>query len=217
MEFVYVVERRRLFDLAFPHGLVSAAERREEVGEYLRRIRAHGFFVERRKAEEDSSLKQIIPYVVVCRAGEVLLLTRGDRQGEARLHGKRSIGIGGHINPVDHSEGDVLLRGLDRELDEELHLATRPELSLAGFLNDDSTPVGSVHFGMVVVARVRTGTVRIRETEMMDGTLVRVEQLLHLHEEEPARFETWSALLLQRWSDVAGADLPLQQTLERPA
>lgn len=32
-------------------------------------------------------------------------ITRGGSGGEARLHDKGSIGIGGHINPVDRQSG----------------------------------------------------------------------------------------------------------------
>ena len=99
MEFVYVVERSRLFDLHFPHGLVLYEQNPAEVQSYVDRIREHGFFIERRKAEEDSSFQQVIPYVVVRRPGEVLLLERKSTQGEARLHGKRSIWRGGACEP----------------------------------------------------------------------------------------------------------------------
>src|SRR5262245_26677858 len=152
MEFVYVVARSRLFDLSFPHGFVSAAADRKGATDRIARIRTHGFFVERRAAEQDSSWKQVIPYVVVRRGDALLLLERKKKQGEARLHGKLSIGVGGHINPVDDGGaggGDVLLEGLRRELDEELDVQGALDVRAAGFLNDDSTDVGAVHYGLV--------------------------------------------------------------------
>src|SRR5688572_9668213 len=101
MEFVFVVERARLFDLSYPHGFVPAAADRDAAADRIARIRRHGFFVERRAAEQNSAWKQIIPYVVVRRGESILLLERKKKQGEVRLHGKLSIGVGGHINPVD--------------------------------------------------------------------------------------------------------------------
>jgi predicted NUDIX family phosphoesterase len=213
MEFVFVVERQQLFDLAFPQGLRLLADHGTEVQEYVRRCRQHGFFVERRKAEQDSSLKQIIPYVVVRQGDRVLLLERQAKQGESRLHGKLSIGIGGHINPVDDG-ADVLLMGLRRELEEELYLEGDPKLTIAGCLNDDATAVGSVHFGLVAVADLGSGGVRIRETDMMAGELIPREQLLQKYEAEGERFETWSAFLLQHLDAVLSAQLLIEDAFQ---
>ena len=116
MEFVYVVKRHDLFERRFPHGLEVLDE--AATADVTGRIRARGFFVERRHAETDATLKQIIPYCVVVRGGDVFLTRRTSKGGDARLFGKRSIGIGGHINPVDGA--DVLALGLRREIEEEL-------------------------------------------------------------------------------------------------
>ena len=213
MEFVYVVERARLFDLSFPHGLISAATCREQVQAYLTRIRDHGFFLERRKAEQDSSFKQIIPYMAIKKDDQVMLLERSDKQGEARLHGKRSIGIGGHINPVDVDAADILLEGLRREVQEELHVDGSLDYRVAGFLNDDSSDVGSVHFGLVVVADASNAQVSIRETDMMDGRFVARSELVDLHAAEPDRFETWSALLVERLDEVLSSEISLSRAL----
>ncbi len=212
MEFVYVVERNRLFDLSFPHGLVSLSDQRETVNRYVERIRTHGFFVERRKAEQDSRWKQIIPYVVVKQDDRILLLERKNKQGEARLHGKRSIGVGGHVNPIDEDSQHVLAAGLHREVEEELDVGGPYQVKVAGFLNDDATDVGSVHFGMVALLTT-SAPVSIRETDMMDGRLVSPQELTELHQQDPDRFETWSSLLLDRLNDVLKADLDLNAAL----
>ena len=215
MEFVLVVERARLFDLSFPQGFVAAARDRAAAADRLARIRRHAFFVERRKAEQDSSWKQVIPYVVVTRGDSLLLLERTKRQGEARLHGKLSIGVGGHVNPVDRGDderpGDVLLEGLRRELAEELAVTGPVELRAAGFLNDDATDVGAVHFGLVAVADARRAEVKIRETELMSGRFVPRAELTELCRRERDRFETWSSLLVDRLDDVLASDLSLEE------
>jgi predicted NUDIX family phosphoesterase len=210
MEFVYVVERARLFDLSFPQGFVAAAADRPAAADRLARIRRHGFFVERRKAEQDSSWKQVIPYVVVAKGDSILLLERTGRQGEKRLHGKLSSGIGGHVNPVD-TGGDVLLEGLRRELSEELTIDGALDLRAAGFLNDDATDVGAVHFGLVALADARAAEVSIRETELMHGRFVPRAELAELCRRERARFESWSSLLIDRLDEVLASDLPLEQ------
>jgi len=106
MEFVWVVPRKHLFPEATPHGLL-ALEPQELEHRFLVPAREHGFFIERRYAESHPEYKQPIPYVAVCRGDEVLCLTRLSTQGEKRLPGKRSIGVGGHINPCDLLEGDL--------------------------------------------------------------------------------------------------------------
>ena len=55
-------------------------------------------FMDREAAENDPSHKQIIAYAIFCHQGRILHYTRGGSGGEARLHDKGSIGIGGHIN-----------------------------------------------------------------------------------------------------------------------
>jgi len=207
MEFVLVVKRYDLFDLSFPHGFHSLVKSQERVGGYLDRIRSRSFFMERRAAEGDSSFKQIIPYCLVSDGGDnILMVERLSTQTEKRLHAKLSVGIGGHINPVD-DEGDRLLLGCRRELEEELHLPSRFEVGPAGVLNDDSQDVGSVHFGVVFHVVVPGGGVDIREKDKARGRLVPRKELLELHSRERPRFETWSALLLDRLDEVLDAEL----------
>lgn len=199
MEFVLVVPRDRLFDDRFPHGFeLFAGTERERV---LERIRLHGFFVERRHAEKTPSLKQVIPYALFEREGAIFLMRRLGKGGEARLHGKLSVGVGGHINPVDGAD-DPLEAGLRREVEEEVEVEGEWRAAPVGILNDDATAVGAVHFGLVY--RVRTeGAVRVRERDALEGTFTPREEVLRLLRDERPRFETWSALLLDRLSDIA--------------
>ena len=85
----------------------------------------HGRFLDRPIAEANPAFKQLIPYVLV-RSGElVFLMERSDGGGDARLHRKASIGVGGHLNPVD-GDTDPLDAGLRREWAEELIAAWEP-------------------------------------------------------------------------------------------
>ncbi|RKY20940.1 MAG: hypothetical protein DRQ55_06010 [Planctomycetota bacterium] len=202
MEFVYVVKRYELFELSFPHGFVASADD-ERVSTWDQRIRQRGFFVERRHAEQDSSLKQIIPYVLVTCRDEVLLLQRKASGGESRLHGKLSIGVGGHVNPIDGVEGaDVLEAGCRRELEEELVIDTPYTLESRGVINDESGDVGSVHFGLVQVARCERPDVTIRETDQLVGSFVSRAALREQLAAEGERFETWSAFIIQHLDAV---------------
>ena len=216
MEFVYVVKRYDLFDRSFPHGFVTEPA---AVAEWTRRIRERGFFLERRQAEQDSSFKQVIPYTLVLHGEQVLLLRRLAKGGEARLHGKLSIGVGGHINPVDgvvpgaagagsvpgEPGADLLDAGCRRELEEEIELACSYALQPVGIINDDASDVGSVHFGLVNVARCATAAVSIREADVLEGHFVGRAELQELARTEATRFETWSALIIERFDAALGA------------
>jgi len=82
------------------------------------------FFMDRAAAEEDPGHKQIILYCIFRHGGRFLRYTRGKSGGESRLHSLGSIGIGGHVNPIDASEGrfgtDAYHAAVRREIDEEL-------------------------------------------------------------------------------------------------
>ena len=201
MEFVLVVPRARLFDDRYPHGFepFSAGDR----ARFLERIAAHGFFVERRHAERDPSLKQVIPYALFEREGGIFLMRRLGKGGEARLHGKLSVGVGGHINPVDGA-ADALEAGLRREIEEEVEVDGTWEATPLGILNDDSTPVGAVHVGLAYRV-LPTGPVRVREREALEGEFTPREEVLRLLRAERPRFETWSALLLDGYAPAGPA------------
>lgn len=199
MEHVYVVRRYDLFDLAFPHGFLRYDDCSFEprVAELVERVRKHGFFIERKRAENDSSYKQVIPYCVVLNGESVFLLKRFGKQGESRLHNKLSIGIGGHINPVD-TECDILETGRVRELNEELLLEQTHTSKVVGIVNDESNPVGSVHFGIVYFVRVDKGHVSVREPELMEGAFKPWSEVRQMALSGDFNFETWSQLILER-------------------
>lgn len=195
VERVYVVPREELFPGgSAPHGCVPLTP------DMLRRIYGRGYFAERAAVEEDPGLKQIIPYAVVVRDGSVFTFRRTDGGGEKRLHGLRSVGVGGHVNPPD--AGDVVHHALRRELEEELYLPRGWRARVVGLLNNDATPVGSVHVGVVAVVEPGSGVVKVRETDTMSGGFSSRADLLDLHARERGTFEGWSALLLDRLDEV---------------
>ena len=135
---------------------------------------------------------QIIPYVVLRRGDEIFMTRRLKKGGEARLHGLMSIGVGGHINPVDDVDREnVLLRGLERELDEEVEIKHRGGLHPVGFINDDTNGVGSVHLGLCYTLPVE-GEVRVRETEKLEGGWTTAAELRGNWD----MLETWTQIAL---------------------
>jgi predicted NUDIX family phosphoesterase len=156
-------------------------------------VRRSGTYLERRIAEEDPDHKQLIPYVVVRDGERVFLMRRTDAGGDARLHGKASIGVGGHLNPIDSGE-DALLAGLRREWAEELVADWMPEFTLVGLLNDESNPVGKVHLGIVFSVEAGGRPVSVRERDKLSGAFVDPAEVLANRE----RLETWSQLVADR-------------------
>jgi predicted NUDIX family phosphoesterase len=148
-----------------------------------------GEFRPRPEMERDRSWKQVIPYLVLRDGPRYLLMQRTKAGGDARLHDRWSIGVGGHINPGD---GD-LAGGLRREWREEIEAAFEPEFRLIGLLNDDSTDVGSVHVGAVYVADAKGRAVAIRETDKLTGAFAAPEAAQAVVD----RMETWSALVFE--------------------
>jgi predicted NUDIX family phosphoesterase len=159
-------------------------------------ILANHSFRSRAVVEDDPSFKQIIPYVVVRHENRVLLTQRTNRQTEARLHGKFSVGIGGHINDTEQfAPGqNVVQAGLERELTEEIQLlGARRSVELVGIISDDSTPVGQVHLGLVFLLETASADFAVNEPDMMTA---RWADRALLTECAP-RMETWSQIVLK--------------------
>jgi predicted NUDIX family phosphoesterase len=202
MEFVYVAPREELFPDCYPQGF-QPFEDPSAAQAFLDLLATTGFFVERSRAETTPAWKQVIPYSLVVCEGQVLRMRRRPRGGEARLFGKISVGVGGHINPVDDdspsSDGSprraaLFRQAAEREIAEEIDVQPGYELILAGFLNDDSNAVGAVHLGLVYIAHT-PHPVQIRETDVLEGQLVEPSELqTALRRGED--FESWSAILL---------------------
>lgn len=151
--------------------------------------------MDRDKAEEDTDFKQLVAYSAVYEDGAWLAYVRGKDLGEERLHGNRSIGIGGHINPSDHANlflGDHLTAAAHREIDEEITIEGNYQLRLAGMLNDDSNEVGKVHIGLVYVATLNGQPVKKRERGISRLSFMNAAEM----QEKRDEFETWSQILI---------------------
>jgi predicted NUDIX family phosphoesterase len=137
--------------------------------------------------ETDFNWKQLIPYHVI-RWGEYFYhYTRGKGkgQGEQRLHGKRSIGIGGHINSGDGSYID----GAARELEEEVCIYGPKGNLVFGYINDNSNSVGRVHIGVVHLVTVQAPLITPREEDMLFAGFTPLDDI--------STYEVWSQIFLK--------------------
>ena len=156
-------------------------------------IRRRGAFRPRAAMEADPSWKQVIPYPILRDGDAWFLMRRTQAGGDARLHDRYSIGVGGHVNPADGALDGDLTAALVREWHEELAVDFVPEVRLIGLLNDDSTPVGAVHLGLVYVAEAAGRPVAIRETDKLIGGFASTAEVAAVAD----RLETWSRIAFE--------------------
>ena len=180
-EQILVVPRVAVMDEAGWHGIRTGG-----TGAFAAVVAREGRFLPREEMEHDPTFKQVIPYLVLRDGPRYFLMRRTRAGGDARLHERWSIGIGGHLNPGD---GD-LEGGLLREWSEEVVADFVPEFRLVGLLNDDTTDVGSVHIGAVYVAEAAGRSVAVRETDKLEGGFADEAAVVAVHD----RLETWSQL-----------------------
>jgi predicted NUDIX family phosphoesterase len=156
----------------------------------------------RGEMEQDPSFKQLIPYVLFRYVDSdgvehLFQYTRGGGQGEKRLHAKRSVGVGGHISAEDAGERtnhhDIYRDGMLRELAEEVAIDSPYKERCVGLINDDETPVGQVHLGVVHIYDVAKPAVRPREEDILEAGFRPVAEILAALE----HFETWSQIVVK--------------------
>ena len=162
------------------------------------------FFMDRAEAEDDPTHKQLIPYCVIRCGDRILNYTRGKAGGESRLHAQRSVGVGGHINPVDTGNGrtgpDAYEAAVERELAEELIFDKFHQNHVIALLNDDTNPVGRVHLGIVHLIEIESDHVQSNEDALAD---LRFTELPTLAGPEFDALETWSQFCIQHLNESA--------------
>lgn len=160
------------------------------------------FFMDRDAAEDDPGHKQIIPYCVFRCGDRILHYTRGKSGGESRLHAKISVGVGGHVNPVDMEGGKTGAKAyhaaVSREIDEELELPGEHPHRIIALLNDDSNPVGQVHLGVVHLFELPSLEVKSREDALTDLAFSSLDDLAGPMFD---RLETWSQFCIRHLAE----------------
>lgn len=195
-EQILVVNRKEIFSNeknAF-YGFISLEDSRvEEIVKTFEK-----YEVKRRgDMEEDPSYKQLIGYVLVKdkNTKEILVYKRLVGGGEARLHGKASVGIGGHMNDVENTPIEEIVKvNAAREIEEEIGISfdeALNSLNFVGLINDDKEEVGKVHIGLIYVCEVDKNKVNVTE----DDTL-KIEWLNSNEAKKVENYESWSEFLI---------------------
>jgi predicted NUDIX family phosphoesterase len=154
-------------------------------------VRLSPLYLPRDEVEDDPGYQQVIPYAVFRHGRRYLLTRRLAAGGERRLADRCSLGIGGHINPVDGDEGDPLEGGLRREWEEEVEYRGGFSATCLGVLKDESEPVGRVHVGLVYLIEADSPDIAIRERHKLAGELLDIDRL----PERYPQMETWSQIV----------------------
>lgn len=187
-EWIAGVPRKVLFEGKYWTGFEKSNEK-----EMFELISKHLDFKPRsEELEKDETFKQVIPYFLVKKGGKYFTSVRKSKGGDARAHGFRLIGFGGHLRKED-IKGEMR-EWLIREFEEEIKADKITNISFMGIVNDDSDAVGGigkVHFGLVFIVDVN-GDVNINEEEKFeDGTFMSPKEL----KEKSHEMESWSELV----------------------
>ena len=190
-ERVLCFERKLLEDLGMFQGLSL------EVAKYLPVLTSssHFTYLNRTEAEQDRRYKQLIPYVLLICKDRLLRYRRGRGGEETRLHGLYSVGIGGHISEEDHglfSKGVGYQEGMMREVREEVAIEQAKEAAVA-VINDDSTEVGYVHFGIVHIMQVANQAAAGRRSGIVGPEFIPIGDAV----QNASNYESWSRFCLE--------------------
>ena len=191
-ERVLCFERKLLENLGVFQGLCLDVEK------YLPVVTdsANITYRNRSEAELDRRYKQLIPYVLVICNGKILRYRRGKGGGEKRLHGLFSVGVGGHISEEDNglfAKAVGYHDSMRRELMEEVAIEGAKDVAVA-LINDDSTDVGYVHFGVVHVLEVSNEDVAGNRSGILAPEFVPIADAT----KDLSEYESWSRFCLEQ-------------------
>ena len=193
---IMVVDRATLFADEYFQGFAPAGEIN-----YAQIIEDNYFYEKRSDVETKPEYKQPIAYCLIIndQTRQAFAYQRSSTEGEydeKRLRGKWSWGIGGHIDRCDTEGEDPILTSLMREIDEEIHVTDFDPPEILGYINDDNTHVGQVHFGILFLLRTRARIVRPKDSEISWGGFMSLEQLEEIASSPEASIESWSEISL---------------------
>ena len=155
--------------------------------------------------EEDMSYLQPIPYTIIKQGSKYFAYTRLEGGGESRLHGKTSIGAGGHMDPIDNAWNFEHLLAVNnaRELEEELfildengkeidnHYELSKESTIVGLGYTDISSVDAVHIAIYNIITIpEEWDVKVKETDTLEGEFKTLEQIKEMN------LENWSKMAL---------------------
>ena len=202
-EIILAVPDKIVRELKIPEGVFLYTP--EAMAYAMKQLSPHVIQEDRDKLEGNPEFRQFIPYISIFCKDSIFTAIRTKEGGDARLHGKRIAGFGGHANPVESQYVDsfsaIIRANASRELEEELNIKGTLSMSFLGFINDYSTNVNKDHLGIYMQATVDSvESVSIRETSVLvEGGF---HNIVSLKVVEGAQFESWSTMVLEKLSSL---------------
>lgn len=159
----------------------------------------------RNQLEEMPQFKQLIPYIAIKCEEQYVCYTRESSGGEQRLHGKTSIGLGGHIDlsDVQFTDDGIDLQATvelaaEREVREELGDVTIVSKRWLGYIIGDDSPVSQVHIGLAAVWEIAELPKVSAEDEITLRPAATLDEIYAAEQAGEITLESWSAALLDR-------------------
>ena len=157
------------------------------------RLQYNGRYILRAMAEQNASMQQIIPYVVIINSTlkETPFFVYQRISGEERLKDSWSLGVGGHINTED-GINNAVKNCLYRELNEEIFYEPVKEPVFLGTMRNMESALND-HFGLIYKQYVSSASVR--EKDNMAGFWCSFQDLVDNYD----KFEAWGKYLIDYW------------------
>ncbi len=159
-------------------------------------------YMQRGIAEENRDYKQPIGYwVVINEENKMFVYKRGwadSAAGDARLHNKIAVGVGGHIEKEEENSKNPIKDTLIREVEEEINLKPKniKEVVSIGYINDDNDPVWEVHIGACYIIFTQNFSFELMDGEIASGEFIEISEYEKMIESGDYKIETWSTILL---------------------
>ena len=172
-------------------------------------------FIERKIAENDTNYKQLISYILLTKDNDKILTYKRGVYTNAHemIKGSTCLGFGGHVQDIDtnnmFSQGHAGVFGTaEREVFEELKGFKPENVSISGYISDDSSPEGVKHLGVVLRGEIPINfDIRnfSKELSINDLRFMTIKDLWNNFHE----FEFWSQLLIKHFYGFAANKNPV--------
>lgn len=200
---IMVVDRATLFADEYFQGFAPANKIN-----YKKIINDNYQYMKRGWVETRPEFKQPIAYCIIMNRQnkKIFAYQRAsqDDYTEERLRGKWSWGIGGHIDKIDSNGSDPIVNSMLREIDEEIHIDGFDPPEILGYINDDQTEVGQVHFGLLFLLKTDNREIKPKDAEIAWGGFKTYPELEEIVQSPDKPVESWSEFSLQPLRDYLG-------------
>lgn len=181
--------------------------------------------VRRGEAETSTTHVQVIPYCLLLKGDRICAYRRSKSGGEARLHDKMSVGLGGHINQADMEDERFthpIAACVMRELHEEVTAKDTADVpwstglrNIAWFY-DDSNEVSRVHIcNLVGIELPASVEISPREESVTDIQWLTLDELRTPEVWEC--LESWSQVTVEIMEHIVSESRKQMETTTEPS